>query len=106
MYGLLSLETGVLISCWFMKVKSKIFKGIEYVQLSELPKEQQDILSKTLNKHLVIKILVNDKVLKDCIQFKDYILWYENVFKAHLPEEPKKETKNTATLESIAKKAS
>lgn len=67
-------------------VQARNFKGIEFVQLSELPNEQQDILINTLNRDLVIKILVNEKVLNDCLQYKDYILWYENVFKVqHIP---------------------
>ena len=62
-----------------MKVKSKIYKGIEYVQFSELPQEQQTMLSKNL-KQLTIKILVNDKIVSDCLQFRDYLEWYESVF--------------------------
>ena len=65
-----------------MKVKSKIFKGIEYVQLSELPKEQVNLLMQTLNNDLIIKILIAGKVQHDCIQFKDYVSWFDNVYKS------------------------
>jgi hypothetical protein len=68
--------------CQSMKVKSKIFRGIEYVQLSELPKEQVSILTKTLNNDLIIKILIAGKVHHDCIQFKDYTNWFDNVYKS------------------------
>lgn len=64
-----------------MKVKSKIFKGIEYVQLSELPNEQRESFIKTVNNDLIIKILISGKVLTDCIQFKDYVSWFDNVYK-------------------------
>lgn len=64
-----------------MKVKSKIFKGIEYVQLSELPNEQREFFIKTVNSDLIIKILISGKVLTDCIQFKDYVSWFDNVYK-------------------------
>ncbi|HEY8937762.1 MAG TPA: hypothetical protein VIM65_21190 [Cyclobacteriaceae bacterium] len=74
-----------------MKVKSKIFKGIEYIQIAELPQEQQEILAKTLNKNIIIKILMNGKVVRDCIQFKDYQTWYENIFKADPPIDDSKE---------------
>ena len=63
-----------------MKVKSKTFKGIEYVRLSELPLEQQEMMAKSLNNDLFIKILVGEKIQHDCIQFKDYSIWYENIF--------------------------
>lgn len=64
-----------------MKAKAKTFKGIDYVQLSELPLEQRQILSNTINRKIIIKILVSGKILNDCIQFKDYISWYENIYK-------------------------
>ncbi len=64
-----------------MKAKAKIYKGIEYIQISELPLEQREILSNSLNKNIIIKILVGGKILNDCVQFKDYDAWYENLFK-------------------------
>ena len=64
-----------------MMVKSKVYKGIEYIQLSELPGEQRELLTNTLNKSLVIKILVSGKILTDCIQFRDYLTWYEGIYK-------------------------
>lgn len=74
-----------------MKVKSKVFKGIEYVQLSELPNEQREIFLKTVNNDLVIKILIAGKVLSDCVQFKDYISWFDNIYKS--PDTKTSETK-------------
>jgi hypothetical protein len=70
-----------------MMVKSKIYKGIEYVQLSELPQEQREMLASTLNKSLVIKILVSGKILNDCIQFRDYITWFEGIYKVQRSSE-------------------
>ena len=64
----------------------KKYKGIEYVQLSELPEEQQTLLGQTFNRELIIKIQINGKIISDCIQFKDYILWYEEQFKP-LPQD-------------------
>jgi hypothetical protein len=63
-----------------MMVKSKVYRGIEFVQLSELPGDQREMLTNTFNKSLVIKILVSGKVLNDCIQFRDYMTWYEGVY--------------------------
>lgn len=64
-----------------MKVDSKIFKGIEYVQLSELPQIQQDLLLQTIDHNLFIKILIDGKVLNQCLQYKHYDHWFENVYK-------------------------
>jgi hypothetical protein len=84
-----------------MKVKSKIFKGIEYVQLSDLPPEQRELLSKTINSDVLIKIMVGGKIQHDCIQFKDYTIWFDNVFrstdqkrKSEMKEVSKAEIKN------------
>jgi hypothetical protein len=59
-----------------MKVDAKLFKGIEYVQLSELPQNQREILTQTINQDLFIKLLVDGKIVSGCIQYKDYSKWY------------------------------
>jgi hypothetical protein len=65
-----------------MKADRKIFKGIEYVQLQELPPAQQDKLAS--RQDLFIKIMIDGKVVGQCIQYKDYQFWYENVFKTRI----------------------
>jgi hypothetical protein len=61
-------------------VKSTIYKGIEFVRLSSLTRQEQDIFNKNFNRHALIKILVGEEVISDCIQYKDYALWYRNSF--------------------------
>jgi hypothetical protein len=63
-----------------MKVNSTIFKGIEYIQLSQLPEEQREKILETINRSLIIKILIDGKIVGNCLQYKDYDSWYENVF--------------------------
>jgi len=64
-----------------MMIESRIYKGIEYVQLSELPGDQQDLISHSSdNREMIIKIQVDGKILNDCIQFKDYLNWYKRQF--------------------------
>jgi hypothetical protein len=63
-----------------MMIDSKIYKGIEYVQLCELPPTQQERLTQTINQDLFIKIMIDGKILNDCLQFKDYTYWYNSVF--------------------------
>jgi hypothetical protein len=87
-----------------MMVKSKVYKGIEFVQLSELPQEQREMLSSTLNRSLVIKILVSGKILNDCIQFRDYITWYEGIYKVQHPTnlmDASKQSLNTLTKKLV-----
>ena len=58
----------------------KLYKGIEYVKLSELPQDQRDRLRSTFNEQLFVKILVNGKLLEDCILYKDYKFWFRTVY--------------------------
>ncbi len=67
-----------------MKADSKIFKGIEYVQVSELPQAQRDILTQTINPELYIKLLIDGKIISGCLQYKDYNKWYLESYQAHL----------------------
>ena len=63
-----------------MKVKAEIFKGIEYVQINRLPDEQRTKFLESLNRNLVIKILIDGKIVSNCVQYCDYELWFENVY--------------------------
>ena len=64
-----------------MKVNSKIFRGIEFVQLNQLPTEQREALLKTVNHKIFIKILIDGKIVGQCLQYKDYEIWFENIYK-------------------------
>ena len=65
-----------------MKVNSTIYKGIEYVQVNALPPDQKEKLLQTINHELLIKILVDEKLIGNCLLFKDYEIWFENIYKA------------------------
>lgn len=63
-----------------MKVDRKIYKGIEYVVLGELPQVQQEHLVKTLPSEFFIKILIDGSIVSRCIQYRDYSTWFDQVF--------------------------
>jgi hypothetical protein len=63
-----------------MKVERKIYKGIEYVLVAELPLMQRDQLLQTLSKDHFIKILIDGTIVSQCVQYKEYSLWFDNVF--------------------------
>lgn len=63
-----------------MKVDSKIFKGIEYVQVSELPQSQREELAQSINPDLFIKLLIEGKIITGCLQYKDYNKWYSDFY--------------------------
>lgn len=64
-------------------VKSTIYKGIEYVRLSAMPKSDQELFQRTFNANLYIKILIDEEIVHDCIQYKDYVSWYAAMFPKH-----------------------
>ncbi|MBS1506813.1 MAG: hypothetical protein JSS79_09210 [Bacteroidetes bacterium] len=70
-----------------MRVEAQNFKGIEYVQISSLPVNQQNSIRVSINRKLIIIILKGDDLIKDCLQYRDYVNWYENVYKIQLQEE-------------------
>jgi hypothetical protein len=70
-----------------MKVNSTIYKGIEFVEISTLPSEQKTSLLQTVSPDLLIKILVDGKLMPRCIQYKDYEEWYDNSYRPTSKEE-------------------
>lgn len=63
-----------------MKIEPKIFRGIAYIQLSQLPAEQR-VKFASASKKFLIKILIDGKIISDCVQFKDYENWYDAEYK-------------------------
>jgi hypothetical protein len=63
-----------------MKVNSTIYKGIEYIQVNALPLEQKEKLLQTINHELLIKILVDEKLIGNCLLFKDYEIWFDKIY--------------------------
>lgn len=63
-----------------MKVNSTIYKGIEFVEISSLPNEQKTSLLESIDPDLLIKILVDGKLMSRCIQYKDYEEWYDTAY--------------------------
>jgi hypothetical protein len=87
-----------------MKVNSKIYKGIEYIQLSDLPKDQQDLIVKNLNEEFFIKILVEKNVISNCIQYKDYALWFESFYNSRIPSSKVGTHVTSSSLEMVFSK--
>jgi hypothetical protein len=62
-----------------MKVSAKYYKEIEYVAVGDLPFQQQELLKEFADADF-IKILIDGKVVSNCLQYKDYSHWYSNVY--------------------------
>jgi len=67
-----------------MKAKSEFYKGIEFIRISNLPADQKIIFG-SFNQDKVIKILKEDTLISDCIQYTDYLAWYNVHFPCNTP---------------------
>jgi hypothetical protein len=64
-----------------MKAESKNFKGIEYIQVDELPQTQREKLFQTIGRDVFIKIMINGQIVSQCMQYRDYSYWFDTVYK-------------------------
>jgi hypothetical protein len=58
------------------KLSISTYKGIEYIQLSTLSATPAESLRQTLNDRTLIKILVDDVILNDCVMYSAYEKWF------------------------------
>ena len=70
-------------------IGARVYKGIEFIRISELPLDQQPEIKKWANNEVVIKIQAEDTLYSDCIQYKDYVYWFESIFKVSITEQTK-----------------
>ena len=60
------------------KLSFTSYRGIEFIELSALSPTMAASLKHTLNERTLIKILVDDAVLNDCVLYSAYEKWYAN----------------------------
>lgn len=51
------------------------FKGIEFVRISSMPKEQQKKIWESFEREKIIKIVSGQSLLNDCILYSDFAAW-------------------------------
>lgn len=64
-----------------MKVLAENYKGIEFIRISRLPEEQRKQIVEALPSDNIIKILRDNELLVDCVQFRHYEAWFDKYFK-------------------------
>ena len=62
-----------------MKAKAQIYRGIEFINVNDLPANQQLLLRRMQGPER-IKILMDGKILDNCIQYNEYGVWYTSVY--------------------------
>lgn len=84
-----------------MKAESKNFKGIEYIQVDELPQTQRERLLQTIGRNVFIKIMIEGQIVSPCMQYRDYSYWFDTVYK--IKAAPVKETRVPEEMEFALK---
>ena len=51
------------------------FKGIEFIRISSLSKDQQQQVWTTFDRNKIIKIVRDQSLMNDCILYSDFIAW-------------------------------
>ena len=64
-----------------MKASATFYRGISFIQIHDLPSDQQVFLRSSPNNPERIKLLIDGKILDECILYAEYIEWFVNVYK-------------------------
>lgn len=56
------------------------YRGIFYVKLETLPEKQKRQLNNWLPATELIKLKIEGSIIKNCVNYHDYLFWYENFY--------------------------
>ncbi|TRX58376.1 hypothetical protein FNH22_13585 [Fulvivirga sp. M361] len=83
--------------------KSLIYKGIEFVRISDLPEDQQTQIRNIVSADLVIKIKTDTELFSDCLLYKDYKHWFESIYTRMSPAEEEPSSKKPRKIGLLAR---
>lgn len=83
-----------------MRALPENFKGIEFVRISALPKDQQEKVWSSFERDKVIKILKDKALMNDCILYNDYVSWLKEQ-----PSTPSSNPRQTLVMAPLGKLA-
>ncbi len=58
-----------------MGAKIEQYKGIEFVRISAMPREQQIRVWESFDREKIIKIVTQESLMNDCILYSDFASW-------------------------------
>lgn len=58
-----------------MSIQPEQYKGIEFVRISSLSPSEQQLVRAQIPTEKIIKILRDNTLLNDCIQYRHYLEW-------------------------------
>jgi hypothetical protein len=76
----------------------RIYRGIEFIRLSDLPDELKTEIMQWVDDQSLLKIKTNEELFRDCILTKDFEYWYRNI---HQPASSPK-TRKSAEKQLVA----
>jgi hypothetical protein len=59
---------------------AEIYKGIEFVRISQLPAEHQLQIKNSIKRDKIIKVLIGNVLADDCVQYHDYKAWFMKTY--------------------------
>lgn len=62
------------------RMSAETYKGIDFVRISQLPEDQKNQITQTIDRSKIIKILRGKELLPDCVQVNDYAHWMKESF--------------------------
>jgi hypothetical protein len=71
-----------------MRANPELYKGIEFVRLSSLPKEQKKLILNSSYAKNTIKILHGDELFADCLPYAYYLNWHQECYNSKAEATP------------------
>lgn len=59
-----------------LQASPNFHKGINFIQISSLPYDQQALFFSWLPESSLIKMEINDIFMEDCAEYEDYNYWF------------------------------
>ncbi|WKK79508.1 hypothetical protein [Marivirga arenosa] len=59
------------------KVTPNFYAGVNFIQISCLPQEQQELFSNWIHKSSVMEMEINNIKLNDCVDYQEYTYWFD-----------------------------
>jgi hypothetical protein len=66
-----------------LKATPNFHQGINFIQISSLPYEQQELFASWVPQSAKMKLVINNISLLDCVEYQDYAYWFDFQYQNH-----------------------
>lgn len=63
-----------------LKASPTFHKGINFIQISSLPFEQQELFQEWVPQSCIMEMRINNILMDDCVEYQDYTYWFNFQF--------------------------